>query len=261
MFLIKVEKRQENPLIDFKDFSNVLFYSGAVLGFIAGVLSAVALFFDPLYLQIIHHQSPQLSGFILFAIPVAVFAVAFLVDWFITRLGIINTILLGLGLGCLAILSQLYFNPTTPLWYIVCAFICLGSMWALGNTVSIIAAQTAVGHERASVATGTIVTMFNIGGSIGLAIAVVIYHFITAKSLALIFKTNPTLFNTQQFSNLSQLISNPANSLTVSMDKLLRNYFNEVFMHGFTGIMWFLLILSSLVFLSVFIWRMVRGSL
>ena len=154
-----------------------MFYAGAALCFLAGVLSAVALFFDPLYLQVIREQSPELSGFVLFAIPIAVFmSVAFAIGWLILKLGIINTMISGLVLAVLSCFLQVFFTTITPLWYIVISFVCLGSMWAMGNTVPIIAAQTAVGPNRSSVATGTMVTMFNIGGSIGLAIAVVIYN-------------------------------------------------------------------------------------
>lgn len=212
--LVSVERGQENPLIDFNDFSNLLFYSGALLCFLAGVLSAVALFFDPLYLQLIRHQSPQAAGLVLFAIPVAVFVVAFVVHSLIARLGIINTIIVGLVLSLLSALLQVFFVSTTPLWYVILAFIVLGSMWAMGNTLPIIAAQTSVSPNRASVATGTMVTMFNIGGSIGLALAVVIYQF-------------------------------------------LNSIFNDIFIHGFAGVMWFLFTLSCLSLLSVVIWKCV----
>lgn len=255
--LIKVESGQNNPLIDFRDFSNLLFYSGAILCFLAGVLSAVALFFDPLYLQIIRNQSPQVSGLVLFAIPVAVFAIAFIVGWLISCLGIINTILIGLLLALISALLQVFFISTTPLWYVITAFICLGSMWAMGNTLPIIAAQTAVGPHRASVATGTMVTMFNIGGSIGLTVAVVIYQFVTSRSLKQIFETGQAQVNSHQLSDLEKLISNPAHSLQVSMGKLMNNIFNDVFIQGFSGVMWFLLALSCLSLLSVVIWKIV----
>jgi EmrB/QacA subfamily drug resistance transporter len=249
--LIKIENSQEDPLIDFRDFSNLLFYAGAILCFLAGVLSAVALFFDPLYLQIIRNQSPQIAGLILFAIPIAVFAVAFIVEWLISYLGIINTILIGLLLAFISALFQIFFNSTTPLWYVITAFLCLGSMWAMGNTVPIIAAQRAVGPHRASVATGTMVTMFNIGGSIGLAIAVVIYQFVTSKSLQQIFSAGQTQMNGNQFEQLEKLISNPAYSLQASMSGLMHNIFNEIFTRGFSGVMWFLLVLSGLSLFSV----------
>lgn len=180
VFLVKVEQKQANPLVDFKDFSNPLFFSGAALCFLAGMLSAVILFFDPIYLQVVKLQSPQLSGFVLFSIPVAVFIISFFVVRLIARLGIINTILLGLAFACASTFLQIFFNQSTSIIYIIFAFVCFGCMWGLGNTVSIIAAQTAVGHERASAATGTVVTMFNIGGSVGLAISMVIYNFFGA---------------------------------------------------------------------------------
>lgn len=251
VILFKVERNKINPLIDFRDFSNLMFYAGAALCFLAGVLSAVALFFDPLYLQVIREQSPELSGLVLFAIPIAVFVVAFFVGWLIHQLGIINTIISGLVLAILACLLQIFFTSVTPLWYIVIAFIFLGSMWATGNTVPIIAAQTAVGSSRSSVATGTMVTMFNIGGSIGLAIAVVIYHFVGTRGLKHISITYSQPLSADQFSQLEKLISNPAQLLKQQMDTSIHTLFNDAFMRGFSGVMWFLLSLSILLLLSV----------
>ncbi|MBX3710020.1 MAG: MFS transporter [Gammaproteobacteria bacterium] len=255
--LFKIESKHKNPLIDFDDFTNLLFYAGAILCFLAGVLSAVALFFDPLYLQIIRNQSPQLSGLILFVIPIAVFGVAFIVEWLISRLGIIHTILIGITLAVLSAILHAFFISVTPLWYVTMAFICLGSMWAMGNTVPIIAAQMAVDSHRLSVATGTMVTMFNIGGSIGLAVAVVVYQFVTSKSLKQISESVEMKVDGNQLACLEKLISNPARSLQVSMNTATHSLFNNVFIRGFSGVMWFLLILSVISFLSIFSWKVI----
>jgi len=253
ILLVKIENKKMNPLIDFKDFSNSIFYAGAVLCFLAGVLSAVALFFDPIYLQVIRDQSPQFSGFVLFSIPIAVFLVAFLVGKLVLEAGIINTVIIALSLAILSCFLQVFFHTTTPLWYIILSFLFLGSMWAMGNTVPIIAAQTAVEPNRSSVATGTMITMFNIGGSIGLAFAVVIYDYIGKHSFKLIMKAHSSQLNAMQFSELKRFILNPAQSLKISMTTQLHNFFQEAFMKSFIGVMWFLLALSILIFLSVFI--------
>lgn len=255
VLLIRCERKQNNPVIDFKDFSNLLFFSGAMLCFLAGVLSAVTLFFDPLYLQLIKNHSPQSAGFILFAIPIAVFVVAFFVNSCISRIGIINTILIGLGLACLSALLQVFFSMSTSLIYILFAFVCLGSMWAMGNTVSIIAAQNAVEKEKASVATGTIVTMFNIGGSLGLAIAVIVYHFSTSYTLMKNMHQSLYALNQTQLNELQVFIANPAHSLQVSMSNLLHFVFNTLFLQGFVSVMWFLTLLSFLLFLSILRWK------
>lgn len=253
--LVKVEKKQEYPLIDFKDYSNLLFSAGAILCFLAGVLSAVTLFFDPLYLQIIKGQTPQLSGFVLFAVPIAVFLVAFLVGWLISRLGILNTILLGLSLACLSTLLQIFFSGTTSLIYILFSFIFLGSMWAMGNTVSIIAVQAAVDQDRKGVATGSLVTLFNIGGSIGLTIAVVIYNFLTSTSLS----SQQDALSVAEFGNLKELISNPAHSLQLTISDVTEKLFNKLFIHGFVGVMSFLFVLSVTAFIIVFNYRKIEN--
>ncbi len=247
IILVKIERRKENPLIDFKDFSRLLFYSGAILGLLCGILMAVALFFDPLYLQVIRQLSPQLSGLILFAIPVAVLAVALMVGWLIRSFGIINTILMGLAIGTVSGLLQAFFTVTTPMWFVLISFIALGGMWAMGNTVAIIAAQASVVPERVSVATGTIVTTFNMGGSIGLALGVMIFHFVSLYQIS---------HHAIQTDNLRELLTNPAHAMQISMDKLLRFQFNAGFMHGFSATMWFLFAVCSAGLLSILIWKL-----
>ncbi|KTD74508.1 MFS transporter [Legionella tucsonensis] len=253
ILLIKAEDNHPNPLIDFKDYSNLLFSAGAILCFLAGILSAVTLFFDPQYLQIIKGQSAELSGFILFAIPVSVFLIAFFVGKLISRLGLLFTILLGLFLACFSALLQVFFTSNISILYVIFAFICLGSMWAMGNTVSIIAAQTAVGPERASVATGSMVTLFNIGGSIGLTLAIVIYNFVTENTLSKSIGLNET-----QTSSLKDFIASPTHSLQLPKNDLLHQLFNKIFMNGFIGVMVFLFI-SSLIALVV-VWRGKRAE-
>ncbi len=253
--LFKIENKLESPLIDFKDFTQLLFFGGAILCFLSGVLSAVALFFDPLYLQIIRSFSPETAGYILFAIPIAVVLVAFLVGQLIFLFGIINTIVIGLFLGVISALLHAFFIVASPLWYVVIAFLCLGSTWAMGNTVSLIAGQTAAGSHRASVATGTIVTMFNIGGSIGLAISVVVYQWATSTSLQHIFMKRSGLTDHHQFDYLTKLIANPSHSLTESMNSSLRHLFNEIFMQGFSSVMWFLFIITIISLVSVLVWK------
>lgn len=253
ILLIKAEENHPNPLIDFKDYSNLLFSSGAILCFLAGILSAVTLFFDPQYLQIIKGQSAELSGFVLFAIPVSVFLMAFFVGKLISRLGLLHTILLGLFLACFSALLQVFFTSNISIFYVIFAFICLGGMWAMGNTVSIIAAQTAVGPERASVATGSMVTLFNIGGSIGLTLAIIIYNFVTDDVLSKSMGLNET-----QTSSLKDFIANPTHSLQLPENDLIHQLFNKIFMNGFIGVMGFLFISSLIAF--VVVWRGKRAE-
>jgi len=119
ILLVKAENNHPTPLIDFKDYSNVLFSAGAILVFLAGILSAVTLFFDPLYLQIIKEQSAQLSGFVLFAIPVSVFLIAFFVGKLISNLGLLHTILLGLMPQYFTSFLHLFVLEACGLWVIL----------------------------------------------------------------------------------------------------------------------------------------------
>lgn len=252
IILIKVESQKQNPLIDFKDFSNFLFYSGAMLCFIAGVLSAVTLFFDPLYLQIIRDQSPQIAGIVLFSIPIAVFLLAVIVGWIVNQLGIIYSIITGFILAVLAAFMQVFFTIDISLGYIIFAFICLGCMWALGNTLPIIAAQIALGTERASVATGTVVTMFNIGGALGLAISVIVYNAMANHMLQKLI-TMTTTISMDEAIKLNHFIVSPGSIQGVSISHSVKVYLIKSFMNGFTSVMWFLTLISLFILLSIFL--------
>ena len=252
IILFKVEQNAENPLLDFNDFKKLLFYSGSVLIFLSGVLSAVALFFDPLFLQIIRGESVQVSGFMLFAIPAALLCVAIFVNGFIQKMGIVNTLILGLPCGIIACVLQALFSETISLVYVIISFIGLGAMWAIGNTASIIAAQTAVNPERRSVATGTMVTLFNIGGSIGLALAVAIYHASATSAL----KRQIANFGVDGIEQIKQFINNPADLLQRHVSFVLHEVFNSAFLQGFSAVMWSLFTLLSVALLSVLGWSL-----
>ena len=250
--LFKVEKNIENPVLDFNDFKKLMFYSGSVLIFLSGVLSAVVLFFDPLFLQIIRGESVQLSGLMLFAIPATVLCVAIFVSWLIQKIGVVNTLILGLPCGIIACVLHAFFSETISLAYVIIAFIGLGVMWAIGNTASIIAAQMAVSPERKSVATGTIVTLFNIGGSIGLAVAIAIYHVGATNAL----KQKIGSFGVDNIERIKLFIGNPADLLQGHISFVLHQVFNTAFLQGFSAVMWSLFVLVFVALLSVLGWSL-----
>lgn len=177
VLFVFIERKQTNPLIYFSDFKKPLFSSGSLLIFSAGMFSAVLLFFMPLYLEIEREFSIQKSAWILFFIPAAVFFVALVTDKIIATFHILNTILLAFGLALLAFILQLFFAKDTSLIIVALSFLLLGSMWALSNTAPIVAAQSSVPQERAAAATGVMVTLFNMGGAVGLALAVTLYSW------------------------------------------------------------------------------------
>ncbi len=256
--LIRIEKRKEDPLIDFKDFLKRLFYAGAVLSCLSGVLSAIVLFFDPLYLQVIRGESPQLSGMVLFAIPMTVLIIALLVGWLIEVFGMIKTIIMGLLMGASAGLISIFFTETTPMMIVILAFICLGGMWAMGNTVSIIAAQTAAGPARISSATGTMVTTFNIGGSIGLALGIMIYHFSSFTVLPAFLKEFS--LDSTTLKHLYILLSNPTRATEIDMTSLTHQLFHRAFLHGYAWVMAFLCIICIIAAFSIVVWKNDQGQ-
>jgi hypothetical protein len=96
--------------------------------------------------------------------------------------------------------------------------------------------------------------MFNIGGSLGLAIAVVIYHWRSNAFLNHFFSQQN--ISTEELSLLQKTLDNPTGSMHVSMSDATHALFNSAFIHGFTSVMWFLFALSFVTLLSVLIWKL-----
>jgi hypothetical protein len=61
-----------------------------------------------------------------------------------------------------------------------------------------------------------------------------------------------------QFSQLEELISNPAQSMKFQMNDFIHALFTGAFMQVFSGVMWFLFGLSILMLLSVVIFKMLK---
>lgn len=184
------------------------------------------------------------------AIPAALLCIAIFVNGFIQKIGVVNTLILGLPCGIIACVLQAFFSETISLVYVIISFIALGAMWAIGNTASIIAAQMAVNPERRSVATGTMVTLFNIGGSIGLALAIAIYHASATNAL----KRQITSFGVDGVEQIKQFINNPADLLQGHISLVLHEMFNTAFLQGFSAVMWSLFALLSVALLNVLGW-------
>lgn len=183
---------------------------------------------------------------------VTLLCVAIFVSWLIHKIRVVNTLILGLPCGIFACVLHALFSETISLIYVIIAFIGLGAMWAIGNTASIIAAQMAVSPGRKSVATGTIVTLFNIGGSIGLAVAIAIYHAGATHAL----RQKVSSLGVDGLERIKQFIGNPSDLLHGHISVMLHEAFNTAFLQGFSSVMWSLSALLFIALLGLLSWSL-----
>ena len=77
----------------------------------------------------------------------------------------------------LSTISQFLFllNQNVNVYFIILPCIFTGFCWAIGNTLCVVAAHDSVSKDKIGSATGMVYTFFNIGGSVVLAIATLVF--------------------------------------------------------------------------------------
>lgn len=173
---VAVEKRVAAPIIDLQLFANRRFVAGVVASFSLAVFYCVAFFVMPLYLALVRGESVQASGLLLLPTTLGVAVLSPLVGRLVDRKGPALPIKAGLLLFLLSALLQAGFDRQTSLAYLLAAFVIMGLGWASILGPSTVLGISSVSQNVSSVAMGSLMTLHNIGGGLGLAVGVGIYH-------------------------------------------------------------------------------------
>ncbi|OOV90995.1 MFS transporter [Pseudomonas sp. MF4836] len=177
---VAVEQRVAAPIIDLKLFANRRFVAGVLASFGLAVFYCVAFFVMPLYLALIRGESVQASGWLLLPTTLGVAVLSPLVGRLVDRKGPALLIKTGLLLFVLSALLQAGFDGQTSLPYLLAAFVIMGLGWASILGPSTVLGISSVPQEVGSVAMGSLMTLHNVGGGLGLALGVGLYHHFSA---------------------------------------------------------------------------------
>jgi len=174
--LFFVEKKVKEPLIDPTFYKKPLFIIASLSCMSGGVGSAIILFFIPLYLHSIRGVPLVLTGLIIFSMTLVYTFFSTRIEKLVKKISLVGAIMVGMVAAMLAALFLYPLNLTNSIYLalIPCCFI--GITWATGNILSTIAAQDSAPAGKVGVATGMTYTMFNVGGSVVLAIATVVFN-------------------------------------------------------------------------------------
>ncbi|UMZ13480.1 MFS transporter [Pseudomonas sp. MPFS] len=179
---VAVERRVAAPIIDLKLFANRRFVAAVVASFSLAVFYCVAFFVMPLYLAQIRGASVQASGLLLLPTTLGVALLSPLVGRLVDRKGPGLLIKAGLALFILSALLQTGFERQTSLPYLLGAFVVMGLGWASILGPSTVLGISSVPQEVGSVAMGSLMTLHNVGGGIGLALGVGLFHQFAAAT-------------------------------------------------------------------------------
>lgn len=180
---IEVEKRVAAPIIDLQLFANRRFVAAVTASFGLALFYCVAFFVMPLYLALVRGENVQSSGLLLLPTTLGVAVLSPLVGRLVDRKGPALLIKTGLLLFVVSALLQAGFDRQTSLAYVLAAFVVMGLGWASILGPSTVLGISSVPQQVGSVAMGSLMTLHNVGGGLGLAVGVGIYHHFSSVPL------------------------------------------------------------------------------
>lgn len=254
-----IEKHSKEPIIEFSFFINERFLSSALAVFFAIFFTWGTFFLMPIYLQNVLDYTPFLAGIVLLLITFPFVIVSPIVGKIEHKIRPKIFILLGTFLcGCSAAIS-LFFTTQTSIIPIIFCFMAFGLGWGVMFGPCVTAGISTLPPEKSGLAAGSLNTLQETGGSLGLAICGSILRNVNTEHVKHFIKNNNISLPQKSYDTFINMISNPSEVkayLTTNHPELLNSLLpqvNEGFMEGLHMSMGALLGFSAFVFLFVVI--------
>ncbi len=180
--LIILDELRKNPLLDLHIFKEKLIILAALSCALAGVVSTVFMFFDPLYLRILRQLSAFHIGLLIAVIPAAQTLISFVFNRSVKRFGVANLLFFSTIAAFLAVVLHRVIQIDTSLYFLILPFFLLGINWGLSNSAMITAINQVITPRKIGAAIGTIATIWNIVGSILLAASTAVFHSVEIRT-------------------------------------------------------------------------------
>lgn len=242
-----VERHKNNPAIPLSLLRNHVFMACAIAQFAFLFCISSLLFLAPLYLQFIYNIPPTMLGYTMTTMFVAMLVASPIGGMLVDKIGAKIPLLIGFLTLIISMLLQIYFSPTTPLSYILVAFIFLGISWGFMLSATATAALNTVPTETASSAIGVLWTIQIGGGAVGLAIAGAFFRdiFHSALTRESILPQVMHSASQQKFVHLllatHEKIKDILHGFSQSIRGELLPLFQNAFMQGYSDVMKLLL--------------------
>ncbi len=255
IILVIVEEKIEHPLLEIKIFSKKLILLSTFSCAVAGIVTYVFMFFDPLYLKIIRELSPYTIGFLIAIIPVAQVVVSILFSSLLKRFGIANLLTASVVAAFIAACLHLFISPNFPLAWLAVPFFLLGINWGFSNTCLMTAVNQSIPEEKAGKAIGTIATFWNMAGGIFLAISSAIFHVSEKSAFLKNLKESSIELTRGQINALQKMLEQATGSVSEitkvvgEQSDQVFTFFENSFMSAFHLV---IAVNTAIIFLAVF---------
>lgn len=183
VFLLLFDVYRKNPLMDLHIFKDKYIVLAALSCAFGGVVSTVFMFFDPLYLRTSRSLSPFLIGLLIAVIPAAQVLISFVFTRLEKLFGVANLLFISNLAAFIAVALHRALLQHTPLLFLILPFFLLGINWGLSNAAGITTINQVIAPKKIAAALGTIMTIWNIVGSILLAASTAVFHSAGASFL------------------------------------------------------------------------------
>ena len=244
-----VEHRVKAPIIEFHLFTERVFLIGLSANFSLAFFYAVDFFLIPLFLHFVRGQEGYKIGLMLLPATAMVTLLSSVTGRIVDQQGPKNLLMLGLGLCCVSALMQSLFNANTNIYIVLTAYLIFGIAWACILSPSIVAAMSSISKDHSGVAMGTIGTLHNLGGAIGLAIGTLIYGLgVQYQFLAQL--PNGGVWIKQAAANTDNAIQMIIAHAQLSLPQATE-IFQQAFLRGYQWAMWLLMAVSLIALLAV----------
>jgi EmrB/QacA subfamily drug resistance transporter len=248
-----VESRITSPIIEFHLLANRIFFIGLTANFALALFYAIDFFLIPLYLHYIHGQTGYQIGLSLLPATFMVSALSSVTGKIVDKKGPKGVLCVGLIMFTISALLQLQFGVQSPIYLLLFSYLIFGVGWACILSPSIVAALSSLPKESIGVGMGTIGTLHNLGGAIGLALGTLIYNVLSKNTLL-------SLLNQRQIPGgdwINQAIANTDRAVQIIQENTnlglqeVTEVFHHYFLKGYQGAIWLLVISSLLALLAV----------
>ncbi|MGE5146180.1 MAG: MFS transporter [Candidatus Eiseniibacteriota bacterium] len=249
---IAVERRVANPIIDVTLFRHPHFLATCVVALTLGGFIAVGSFMAPLYLQTVRNEIPYIAGLMLLPISGLVVIIPSAIGKLADTRGPMPFIVAGQAFLVAAALAQMFFEPASPIWLVLVGLGLFGFGWGLQQATSAQAATAALPPAASGLAIGALYSIWNVGSSVGLSVAGLIFEELDAQRLHTALAEQNIVLGAGDAHLVRSVLSDPSQAqqilgqLTPGLEAKILPIFRDSFMAGYSGAMGYLLVTCAL---------------
>ncbi|MGE3953829.1 MAG: DHA2 family efflux MFS transporter permease subunit [Parachlamydiales bacterium] len=253
------ERRARTPILPIRLFLNRMFFVCTACNFTLVFCLWAVFFLVPIYLSNLREILPLTMGLMMLALAIPYSLFSLLMGNLAEKTGPKRWLLGGFGLWAVAAAGMSLFSATTSTWWILLALLAtgatFGTLWPAAATFAL----STLPKRLAGVATGSLATMQELGGTLGVAISGTLFRVAAGRMVFPKLRHLGITVDHADRHTIRSLLADPTRiqdnvlELKIFEPSVLLNFFQEAFSAGFSAAMWLLAGVGAFSFLLVLV--------